>query len=156
MPWERVFLCGECDHAGAVARAFANFHRFTAVSYKPPFIDLLVGAAALAADQLGIGRSGPVREKLGRLVVYGDLVRCARLAAAVRSRPSPTGLAIPDALATNSGKYHFAAGFHQAIALLQDITGGIVVTAPGAEDLAHPEYGPMVERYPRRARGGRG
>jgi hypothetical protein len=36
---------------------------------EPPFCDLLVGAAALAADHLGIARSAAVRERLGRLIV---------------------------------------------------------------------------------------
>jgi aromatic ring hydroxylase len=147
VPWERVFLCREWQHAGAVATAFANFHRYTAISYKPPFVDLLIGAAAMAADQLGILRSTPVREKLGRLIVYGELIRTARLAAAERSQVDPAGMAVPDSVANNAGKYHFASGFHEAVAIVQDIAGGIVVTAPGEEDVEHPEYGPLVEKY---------
>jgi aromatic ring hydroxylase len=148
VPWERVFLCGEWQYAGMLAGAFANFHRYTAISYKPPFCDVLVGAAALAADQLGIAGSVGVREKLGRLVVYGELIRTARLAGAERCRIDElTGLALPDSVAVNAGKFHFASGFHAAVALVQDIAGGIVVTAPGIEDLEHPELGPLVDKY---------
>lgn len=148
VPWERVFLCGEWSYAGAVATAFATFHRYTAISYKPPFIDLMIGAAAIAADQLGIAETSATRDKIGRLIVYGELIRSARIAAAERCVIDElTGLAIPDPVATNAGKYHFAAGFHGAIALLQDLAGGLVVTAPGIEDLEHPELGPLVDKY---------
>ena len=147
VPWERVFLCGQWRYAGAVANAFATFHRYTALSYKPPLIDLMIGAATLAAEQLGISAAGHVREKLGRLIVYGELVRCARLAAAARAGLDATGIAVPDAVATNAGKFHFASGFHDAVATLQDLAGGIVVTAPGIEDLADPEVGPLVSKY---------
>ena len=147
VPWERVFLCGQWRHAGAVANAFATFHRYTAISYKPPLIDLMIGAATLAAEQIGLRSAGHVREKLGRLIVYGELVRCARLAAATRADLDPAGIAIPDAVATNAGKFHFASGFHEAVATLQDLAGGIVVTAPGVEDLADPEIGPLVSKY---------
>jgi 4-hydroxybutyryl-CoA dehydratase / vinylacetyl-CoA-Delta-isomerase len=148
VPWERVFLCGESAYAGAVATAFANYHRYTAISYKPPFVDLLIGAAAMASDQLGIAKSAATRDKLARLIVYGELIRAARLAAAERCRIDElTGLAIPDPVATNAGKYHFATGFHAAVALLQDLAGGLVVTAPGIEDLEHPELGACVDKY---------
>jgi 4-hydroxybutyryl-CoA dehydratase/vinylacetyl-CoA-Delta-isomerase len=148
IPWDRVFLCGEWEYAGAMATSFANCHRYTAISYKPPFVDVMIGAAALAADQLGISRSTAVREKLARLVVYGELIRAARLAAAARCSIDPlTGIAVPDSVANNAGKYHFASGFHQAVSLVQDIAGGLVVTAPGSEDLQHSEYGPLVDKY---------
>jgi aromatic ring hydroxylase len=148
VPWERVFLCGEWEYAGAIAGAFANFHRFTAVSYKPPLIDLLIGAAALALDQVGLSKSAVAREKLGRLIVYGELIRACRLAASERCTiDGLTGIAIPQSIYTNAGKYHFSSGFHDAVALLQDMAGGLTVTAPGAEDVHHAEFGPFVDKY---------
>ncbi len=147
VPWERVFLCGEASYAGQVATAFANFHRYTAVSYKPPAIDLLIGAAALVADQLGIASAGHVRDKVAEMICYVELIRGARIAAATRSRTVAPGLAYPDPLLTNAGKHHFSTRYHGVVAALQDLAGGLVVTAPGIEDLEHPEYGPLVEKY---------
>ena len=148
IPWDRVFLCGEWQHAGAVAHAFAAYHRYTAISYKPPLVDLMIGAAYLVAQHLGIDRAGHVREKLGRMIIYGELIRTARLAAGVRGRPDPlTGIVWPEPVATNAGKFHFASGFHAAVATLQDLAGGIVVTAPGAEDVRDPEVGALIAKY---------
>lgn len=147
IPWERVFLCGEYTYAGEIAGTFANYHRYTALSYKPPVIDLIIGAAALVADQLGIARAGHVRTKLGELVVYGALIRAARVAAAQKCRTLPGGLAWPDSVMTNAGKFHFASRFHEIVGMLQDLAGGLIITAPGIEDLEHQEFGPMVAKY---------
>lgn len=147
VPWERVFLCGETGYAGAVAAAFANFHRYTAVSYKPPAIDLLIGAASMVADQLGIATAGHVRDKIADMICYVELIRAARIASAARARIVPPGLASPDPLLTNAGKHHFATRYHGIVAAVQDLAGGLIVTAPGVEDLDHPDYGPIIEKY---------
>ena len=44
VPKERVFLQGEIDFAGLLALTFVRFHRFTAVSYKLPLLELMAGA----------------------------------------------------------------------------------------------------------------
>lgn len=54
VPWERVFLAGEWDYAGALANTFVQFHRFTAASYKLPMCELFIGGAALMAEYNGI------------------------------------------------------------------------------------------------------
>jgi aromatic ring hydroxylase len=48
---------------------------------------------------------------------------------------------------TNVAKLQFASGYHQALAHVQDITGGMLVTAPAEEDLANPETGEKLRRY---------
>ena len=45
VPWERVFLAGEHEFAGPLALAFVEHHRFTAISYKLPLVDALIGSA---------------------------------------------------------------------------------------------------------------
>ena len=64
IPAERVFMAGELEHAGELARGFVEFHRFTAISYKLPLVDALVGGALLAARVNGLERAGHVRDKL--------------------------------------------------------------------------------------------
>ncbi len=67
VPWERVFLCRQPELAGTVSSAFVEFHRFTAVSYKLPLLDALVGTAALIAEMNGVAKAGHIREKLTQL-----------------------------------------------------------------------------------------
>ena len=50
VPWERVFFEGRPDLAAATALSFVEFHRFTAVSYKLPLLDALVGAGIAVAQ----------------------------------------------------------------------------------------------------------
>jgi 4-hydroxybutyryl-CoA dehydratase/vinylacetyl-CoA-Delta-isomerase len=146
VPRERVFLCREWQYAGPVALGFVEFHRFTAISYKLPLVDALVGAAQIMADYNGIARAAHVRDKLIRLISYAETLRALVHHAAERCAIRD-GIAVPDALTVNMAKYHFAHHYHAAVQDVQDIAGGLLVTAPGAEDVASEELGPLLERY---------
>lgn len=146
VPWERVFLCGEWQYAGLLAKTFVEFHRFTAVSYKTPLLELLLGAAALIADYQGLLGAAHVRDKLARLIMYLHTVRGLGTAAAVESRPVE-GIAVPDPVITNAAKFHFARGYHDAVRDVQDVAGGLTVTGPAEEDWASPEVRTLIEPY---------
>jgi len=91
--------------AGALAKTFVEFHRFTAVSYKPPLPELLAGAAALLAEYNGIDRAAHVRDKLAALIMYLETVRGLTKAAALEARLR-AGIAVPDVVYTNAAKYY--------------------------------------------------
>lgn len=146
VPWDRVFLAGEYQHAGELARGFVEFHRFTAISYKLPLVDALVGAALLAARVNGLERAGHVRDKLSWLISYAETLRALTHHAALRAR-IVDGIATPDTLIVNIAKLQFAQGLHTAMSYVQDIAGGLIVTYPAPEDLEHPEYGAALSRY---------
>ena len=147
VPNERVFMAGEHEFTGPLALGFVEYHRFTAVSYKLPLVDALVGAGQLLADLNGIARAGHVREKLVWLVSYAETVRGLIEMAALRGAPDAEGIFAPDAMTTNIAKYHFAHHYHEALQHVQDIAGGLLVTAPGEEDFANPETGDLLRRY---------
>ncbi len=146
VPWERVFLCGQWPYAGLLAKTFVEFHRFTAVSYKAPLLELLVGAAAWMAEAQGIAGAGHVRDKLARLVMYLETVRGLSSAAAVEGREEE-GVFVPHVVLTNAAKYYFARGYHDAVRDVQDIAGGLVVTGPSQEDRDNPEVWALIEPY---------
>ncbi len=146
VPTERVFLAGEYEFAGELARGFVEFHRFTAISYKLPLVDALVGAALLAARVNGLERAGHVRDKLSWLVSYAETLRALTHHAAMRCK-TVEGIAIPDTLLVNIAKLHFAQGLHTALHHVQDIAGGLLVTYPAPEDLENNDYGPSLQRY---------
>ena len=146
VPAERVFMAGQHEHAGELARGFVEFHRFTAISYKLPLVDALVGSALLASRVNGLERAGHVRDKLSWLVSYAETLRALTHHAAARSKVVD-GVAIPDTLLVNIAKLQFAQGLHTAFQHVQDIAGGLLVTYPAAEDLDHPEYGAALGRY---------
>lgn len=146
VPADRVFMAGQWEHAGELARGFVEFHRFTAISYKLPLVDALVGSALLAARVNGLERVGHVRDKLSWLISYAETLPALTHHAAVRCG-EVNGVVIPDTLLVNIAKLQFAQGLHTAFQHVQDIAGGLLVTYPAPEDLDHPEYGPALRRY---------
>lgn len=146
VPWDRVFLCQEPELAGPLALTFVEYHRFTAVSYKLPLLDALVGAAALITEMNGVPGAAHLREKLAQLVIYAESVRGLTELAALRAGHD-RGIAYPDPLTTNLAKYTFATRYHQALELVQDCAGGLLVTGPAGADWDSDEVRPVLEKY---------
>lgn len=150
VPWERVFFHGRPDLAGAAALTFVEYHRFTAVSYKLPFLDALVGCGFALAQANGIERAGHVRDKLTWLAGYAESVRGLTELAAIRAR-TEDGVAYPDVFTTNLAKWIFARDFHRALQVVQDLAGGLLATGPSGRDWASAEVRPVLEKYLRGA-----
>src|SRR5579864_8918380 len=146
VPWERVFFEGRPDLAGATALTFVEFHRFTAVSYKLPLLDALVGSGIVVAKANGIDRAGHVRDKLTWLGGYAETVRGLTELAALRCKVE-NSVACPDVFTTNMAKWTFAREFHQAMETVQDLAGGLLVTGPGGMDWNSPVIRPVLEKY---------
>lgn len=145
VPHERVFLDGQHEFAGPLALAFVDYHRFTAIAYKLPLVDALVGAAALMADMNGISKAAHVRDKMTALIAYAETLRALVQSSADRGTPDDAGVFIPDPLIVNIAKSHFAHGYHHALQQVQDLSGGLLVTAPGGADFDEPHIGPMLD-----------
>jgi len=146
VPWDRVFMCGEWRAAGTLAKTFVDFHRFTAISYKPPLLECLLGAAALIADYHGVAKAPHVRDKLAWLIMYLETVRGLSKAAAYECKVME-GVAVPDTILTNAAKFYFAHGYHTAVRAVQDLAGGLVVTGPSEEDWQASEVRTMMEPF---------
>ena len=147
IPNEHIFLKGEWQAAGFLDNTFVEFHRFTAVSYKPPLCDMFIGAAALLAEYNGIEKPSHVREKLTKLIAWTETVRGLGRAAAFDCRITDCGLAVPNIILTNLAKYYFANNYHEAVCWVQDIAGGLVVTGPSEKDFQNPDTKDYIERF---------
>ncbi len=152
VPKDRIFLNGEIDFAGLLALTFVRFHRFTAVSYKLPLLELLAGAGYAIAEANGISRAGHVRDKLTHLAAYHTTVR-GLIEHAARTCTYEDGVAVPNTLLTNVAKYHFAHNYHQGVQIVQDLAGGLLVTAPAEEDLKSEATREYVLKYMGGAKG---
>lgn len=146
IPRERVFLERQPQLAGPLALAFVDYHRFTAINYKLPLTDLIVGAAHLVVEANGTGRAGHVRDKLARLVGWAETVRGLAELAAIRG-VEDDGVFVPDPLTVNIAKYTFAHGYHEAISSVIDLAGGVLATGPGGADWADPQIRAVLEKY---------
>jgi 4-hydroxybutyryl-CoA dehydratase / vinylacetyl-CoA-Delta-isomerase len=146
VPWDRVFFYDRPDLAGSVALKFVEYHRFTAVSYKLPLLDAMVGAAFAIAKANGIERAAHVREKLTWLAGYTETIRALTELAAQRCQLDDQ-IAYPHVFTTNMAKWTFARDFHRAIETMQDLAGGLLVTGPCGADWESTQIRPVLEKY---------
>lgn len=146
VPNERVLLAGEAQYAIQGVMLNGAFLRLNATSSGPAKADMLVGAAQLIAEMNGLERIALIRDKIAELMIHAETLR-AFGAAAIQRFEMVEGVAVPNSLIANTGKYHATSGYHHAIEILQDIAGGGLITSPSAADLASPLTGPLVEKY---------
>lgn len=147
VPWERVFLCGEWQYAGALANTFVEFHRFTAASYKLPMCELFIGAARLIAEYNGVANVTHVRDKIMELIAWTETTRGLLVAASLEHKVVPPGIAVPNVVLTNIAKHHFASNYHRMVQNLQDVAGGLLVTAPLRKDWENEATRSDLEYY---------
>jgi 4-hydroxybutyryl-CoA dehydratase / vinylacetyl-CoA-Delta-isomerase len=146
VPWDRVFMCGEWQYSMLLAYTFATFHRFTAISYKIPSVEVMAGCAVAMAKYNGLDRVSHVRDKLADIAAYVETLRALTKAAA--QDPVMYGdIAVPNPLIANMAKLHFASKYHAFVELIQDIGGGIIATAPDKKDWENPDIHDYLEHY---------
>jgi len=146
VPWERVFLCGEWEHAATMVYNFALMHRRTGCSYRIPLSEQFVGVGAAIAEYNGISKAPHVKEKLIDLVIYLETLKSLSKTACY-DFVKRGGLAVPNPIATNMAKYHFAHNYHEVIKIVEDLAGGILVTAPTYKDYELPELRADIDKY---------
>jgi len=146
VPWDRVFLCGEWQHAATLVYNFALMHRRTGCSYRIPLSEQFVGVGAAIAKYNGISKAPHVREKLTDLVIYLETLKSLSKTACY-DFVMRGGLAVPNPIATNMAKYHFAHYYHDVVKTVQDLAGGLTVTAPSYKDYQLPELQADIDKY---------
>jgi len=146
VPWERVFLCGEWESAATMVYNFALMHRRTGCSYRIPLSEQFVGAGAAIAEYNGISKAPHVKEKLIDLVIYLETLKSLSKTACY-DFVMRGGLAVPNPIATNMAKYHFAHNYHDVVKIVEDLAGGLLVTAPTYKDFSHPDLHDDIDKY---------
>jgi 4-hydroxybutyryl-CoA dehydratase/vinylacetyl-CoA-Delta-isomerase len=146
VPWERVFLCGEWQYAGAMAYNFSYSHRHTAACYRIAMTEILLGLGIAIAEYNGIDQISHVREKITDMIIYLEMLNS--LAKASCSDPVVHGgVAIPNPIISNLAKYHFAENYHKFVKDIEDLCGGIYNTAPTYKDYQNPELRDYIDKY---------
>jgi len=146
VPWDRVFLCGEWKQAASIVYNFAYFHRRTGCSYRIPLSEQLLGIAQAIAEYNGVDKVPHIRDKITDAVIYLDTLKSLSRAACF-DYVMHAGIAVPNPVTTNIGKYHFAVNYHSLMKLIQDIAGGALITKPTYKDFQHPDIKEYIEKY---------
>lgn len=147
VPWDRVFLCGETEHTQELVRLFGSFHRFCYGGCKVGIADVVIGAASLIARANGVAGKRAVADKLTEMVHLNETMHACALAAALQGQPTEAGTFIPDLALSNVTKLNVTRFPFEIARLAADLAGGAMLTLPSEGDLAHPEIGPLVEKY---------
>ncbi|MCL4402397.1 MAG: 4-hydroxybutyryl-CoA dehydratase [Acidobacteria bacterium] len=146
VPNELVFMDGETEFAAMLVERFTAYHRRSYVC-KTGLGDVIIGAAALAADYNGVGSVSHVRDKLVEMCHLNETIYGSGIAASHESQPAAAGNFQPDDLLANVCKHNVTRFPYELARLAQDLAGGLVATLPSGKDFENPETGPKLRKY---------
>ena len=134
IPNEYVFLAGEYEFAGMLVERFAGFHRQSYGGCKVGVGDVVIGAAALAAEYNGADKASHVKDKLIEMTHLNETLYCCGLACSTEGHPTESGSYIIDLLLANVCKQNVTRFPYEIVRLAEDIAGGLMVTMPSEKD----------------------
>ena len=147
VPNDRIFLCGEYEFAGMLVERFAGYHRQSYGGCKVGVGDVLIGAAALAADYNGVQKASHVKDKLIEMQHLNETLYACGIACSSEGRATEAGNYLIDLLLANVCKQNVTRFPYEIARLAEDIAGGLMVTAPSEKDLRSDVTGPFVRKY---------
>ena len=147
VPNERIFLCGEYDFAGMLVERFAGYHRQSYGGCKVGVGDVLIGAAAVAADYNGAAKASHIKDKLIEMTHLNETLYCCGIACSSEGHATASGNYMIDLLLANVCKQNVTRFPYEIVRLAEDIAGGLMVTAPSEADFRDPKLGPVIEKY---------
>ncbi len=147
VPNDRIFLNGEFEYAGMLVERFAGYHRQSYGGCKVGVGDVLIGAAALAADYNGVPKVSHIKDKLIEMTHLNETLYCCGIACSAEGTPTDSGNYIIDLLLANVCKQNVTRYPYEIARLAEDIAGGLMVTAPSEKDLNDPVVGGYVDKY---------
>ncbi len=134
IPNEYVFLNGEVEFAGMLVERFAGYHRQSYGGCKVGVGDVIIGAAALAADYNGAHKASHIKDKLIEMTHLNETLYCCGIACSAEGYPTDAGNFQIDLLLANVCKQNVTRFPYEIVRLAEDIAGGLMVTMPSEKD----------------------
>ncbi|MEG0156607.1 MAG: 4-hydroxyphenylacetate 3-hydroxylase N-terminal domain-containing protein, partial [Anaerovoracaceae bacterium] len=134
IPNDRIFLCGEYDFAGMMVERFAGYHRQSYGGCKVGVGDVVIGAAALAADYNGAQKASHIKDKLIEMTHLNETLYCCGIACSAEGWQTEAGNYQIDLLLANVCKQNITRFPYEIVRLAEDIAGGLMVTMPAEAD----------------------
>ncbi|MGI6730991.1 MAG: 4-hydroxyphenylacetate 3-hydroxylase family protein [Anaerovoracaceae bacterium] len=134
IPNERVFMCEEYEFSGMIVERFAGYHRQSYGGCKVGVGDVLIGAAALAADYNGAQKASHIKDKLIEMTHLNETLYCCGIACSAEGYPTESGVYQIDLLLANVCKQNVTRFPYEIVRLAEDIAGGLMVTMPSEKD----------------------
>ncbi len=134
IPNEYVFMAGEYDFAGMMVERFAGYHRQSYGGCKVGVGDVVIGAAALAAEYNGAEKASAVKDKLIEMTHLNETLYCCGIACSSQGQQTKAGNYQIDLLLANVCKQNVTRFPYEIVRLAEDIAGGLMVTMPSEKD----------------------
>jgi len=147
VPNERIFLNGETDFTGMLVERFAGYHRQSYGGCKVGVGDVLIGAAAVAADYNGAHKASHIKDKLIEMTHLNETLYSCGIACSAEGQKTESGNYLVDLLLANVCKQNITRFPYEIVRLAEDIAGGLMVTAPSERDFRDEKIGPYIEKY---------
>jgi len=147
VPWENVLMCGEYEYSGLLVERFAGYHRQSYGGCKTGVGDVLIGAAAVAADYNGAAKASHIKDKLIEMMHMNETLYACGIACSAEGHKTASGTYLINLLLANVCKQNVTRFPYEIARLAEDIAGGLMVTLASEKDLCHPEIGKVVEKY---------
>ncbi|HEY7535031.1 MAG TPA: 4-hydroxyphenylacetate 3-hydroxylase N-terminal domain-containing protein [Thermodesulfobacteriota bacterium] len=149
IPWERVFLAGEWQFAGALTESFAIHHRLSCIGARAGLGDILIGASASMAECNGLDPKsvGHIRDKISELIKFVESFYACGVTSSVFGKETPAGNFRPDPVYANIGKLLQGLHIYDMFKISHEVSGGILVTSPYPEDMEVPDVKERLSRY---------
>jgi len=146
IPWSHVFMDGEHEFASMLVERFTCYHRRSYVC-KTGVGDVLIGAAAQAAEDNGVEKASHIKDKLVEMTHLNETMYAAGIASSHQARPTKSGAYLNDDMLANVCKHHVTKMPFEMGRIAQDLAGGLVSTAPSEKELNHPELRALLDKY---------
>ncbi|MCI8895297.1 MAG: 4-hydroxybutyryl-CoA dehydratase [Lachnospiraceae bacterium] len=147
VPNDRIFMNGETEFAGVLVERFAGYHRQSYGGCKVGVGDVLIGAAAVAAEYNGVAKASAVKDKIIEMTHLNETLYCCGIACSSEGTQTESGNYMIDLLLANVCKQNVTRFPYEIARLAEDIAGGLMVTAPSEKDFRDEKIGKYVEKY---------
>ena len=134
IPNEYIFMEGEYDFAGMLVERFAGFHRQSYGGCKVGVGDVVIGAAALAAEYNSVEKASAVKDKLIEMTHLNETLYSCGMACSCEGKPTKCGSYMIDLLLANVCKQNVTRFPYEIVRLAEDVAGGLMVTMPSQKD----------------------
>lgn len=134
IPNEYIFMNGETDFSGMMVERFAGYHRQSYGGCKVGVGDVVIGAAALAAEYNGVEKASHIKDKLIEMTHLNETLYSCGIACSCEGCPTKAGNYQINLLLANVCKQNITRFPYEIVRLAEDIAGGLMVTMPSDKD----------------------
>lgn len=147
IPNENIYMNGEHEFATMLVERFSGYHRQSYGGCKVGVGDVLIGAAAVAADYNGVAKASHIKDKIIEMQFLNETMYSCGIACSAEGKKTASGNYLIDLLLANVCKQNVTRFPYEMARIAEDLAGGAVGTCLSEADLRGEFTGKWVEKY---------